>query len=123
MGIRKGVPRVNIDLKDYEDIEEAERLREALIFIHQQVHQAHHDGPIEMCKKTTCVEAAKALNEEPKKKKYYVGVQEVHVSTREVFAVNEDEAVKMAGDGDSEEVMCEYSHTLDKELWSVEEVK
>lgn len=49
---------------------------------------------------------------------YYVGIREVHVSTRQVIAASPEEAMELAGD--SEEVMCEYSHTLDKETWSVE---
>ncbi len=55
--------------------------------------------------------------------KFHVGVREVHVSTREVEATSPEEALEKAGEIDlSHEIMCEYSHTLDKEHWSVEEI-
>ena len=52
--------------------------------------------------------------------KFLVGVREVHVSTREVDAENAIEAVRKIREGAGEEVMCEYSHTLDESLWTVE---
>jgi hypothetical protein len=42
-------------------------LREALRWVHQTVHQAHHDGPIDGCRKNTCGAVVRALAEtEPK---------------------------------------------------------
>jgi hypothetical protein len=52
------------------------------------------------------------------KMKYLVLIREVHVSHRLVEADSEQEALEFSGDG--EEVMCEYSHTLPKETWTVE---
>jgi hypothetical protein len=52
-------------------------------------------------------------------KKYYVLIREVHVSTRLVEAASVEEAIHEAGG--AEEVMCEYSHTLDTDTWSVED--
>lgn len=49
---------------------------------------------------------------------YRVLVQEVHVSHRIVEADSEAEALEKAND--AEEVDLEYSHTLDKEAWTVE---
>lgn len=43
---------------------------------------------------------------------YLVGIREVHVSTVEVEADSEEEALEIAAEGESEEVMLEYSHTL-----------
>jgi len=45
-----------------------------------------------------------------------VGVREVHVSTREVEAKNAEEAKRKVLDGAGEEVLCEYSHTMDYAL-------
>lgn len=53
--------------------------------------------------------------------KYIVGIREVWVSSREVWASCPEEAILLAGD--ESETFDEYSHTLDKETWSVEEVK
>ena len=57
------------------------------------------------------------------KKKFYVGIREVHVSTRMVEADTAEEAMALIVDGveDGDEVICEYSHTLDPETWTVEE--
>lgn len=52
--------------------------------------------------------------------KFIVGIREVHVSYREVEAESPEAAVEEAGG--ATEVMIEYSHTLDPELWSVEAV-
>ena len=52
-------------------------------------------------------------------KKWYVGIREVHVSTRLVEAETAEEALAIAGH-ESDEVMCEYSHTLDPDTWTVE---
>lgn len=54
--------------------------------------------------------------------KYLVEVREVHVSTIEVDASTQAEAVERVANGEGEEILCEYSHTLDKDLWTVEEV-
>lgn len=57
------------------------------------------------------------------KKKYLVGIREVHVSWRKISASSKEEAIKLVGDDvDNEEVYMEYSHTLDEEYWTVEEV-
>ncbi len=53
---------------------------------------------------------------------YLIGVREVHVSTMKVEAETEDDAIEMIRDAAGEEVMCEYSHTLDSSTWSVEKV-
>jgi hypothetical protein len=52
---------------------------------------------------------------------YYVHKREVHVSTVRVEAASEAEAIEKAKGDDGEEVMCEYSHTLDSDTWTVEE--
>ena len=51
---------------------------------------------------------------------FLVGVREVHVSTILIEAYNKEEAKRLVGEG--EEIYLEYSHTLDQNLWSVEEV-
>ena len=55
--------------------------------------------------------------------KYFVGKREVHVSTMEINADTPEEALLKVWDGDGEEVMCEYSHTLDSDSWSVEDAE
>ena len=52
--------------------------------------------------------------------KYHVGIREVYVSTREVEADSKEEALEKAGG--SNEVIHEYSHALNKDYWTVEEV-
>lgn len=52
--------------------------------------------------------------------KFNVLIREVHVSHREVEAKDESEAMELAGD--AEEHYCEYSHTLDRDTWTVEKV-
>lgn len=54
--------------------------------------------------------------------KYYVGIREVHVSTVEVEADSAEEALDLAAEGAGEEVMIEYSHTLDRDHFTVEEL-
>lgn len=54
-------------------------------------------------------------------KRYYVGIREIHVSTRLVEAASPDEALEKATSVD-DEVYCEYSHTMDREHWTVEEI-
>ena len=51
--------------------------------------------------------------------KFYVQIREVHVSTRLVEADTIEDALHDAGG--AEEVICEYSHTLGQETWSVED--
>ena len=53
-------------------------------------------------------------------KTYIVGVREVHVSHMEVEANSPEEAVKKVVEGEGEETYLEYSHPLDKDLWTVE---
>lgn len=52
--------------------------------------------------------------------RYYIGIREVHVSHRLVQAENANQAVELAGD--TPEEFLEYSHTLDKETWTTEEI-
>ena len=59
------------------------------------------------------------------KKTYIVGAREVHVRHYRVQAENESEAIKLVNDLDSsvEDIgFEEYSHTLDRDTWSEEEV-
>lgn len=39
-------------------------LKDTLKFVRQSIHQAHHDGGIETCRKVTCDAIAKSLQEE-----------------------------------------------------------
>lgn len=56
-------------------------------------------------------------------KKYLVAVREVYENTVEVQAENEDQAKDLAYDLSVKcSVNTEYSHTLGKDTWSVEEV-
>ena len=55
----------------------------------------------------------------PTKQKFLVLVHEVHVSTVEVEAESIDEAIDNAFSGN--EIICEYSHTLNTDTWSVED--
>ena len=50
---------------------------------------------------------------------FMVGIREVHESLRLVEGNNEEDAIERADD-EGEEVTCEYSHTLDKGLRTVE---
>lgn len=50
---------------------------------------------------------------------YRVGIREVHVSQRLVWARDEEEALGIAGDQGEEEIV-EYSHTMSKDTWTVE---
>ena len=56
-------------------------------------------------------------------KKFIVSVREVHIQMVEVEAENEEEAKDkvLAGDGVHRDDSLEFSHTLDSELWTVEE--
>ena len=53
--------------------------------------------------------------------RYYIGIREVHVSTVFVEADSEEEALDNAANGEGEEVVLEYSHTMDREHFTVEE--
>lgn len=55
--------------------------------------------------------------------KYLVGIREVHVWTVEVEAGSEEEALLVEKCEVGRDVMTEYSHTLDKETWSVEKIE
>ena len=59
------------------------------------------------------------------KKEFHVLIREVHVSCRLVEASSPEEAIALAKEGnhDLEELFLEYSHTLDADSWTVEEVE
>lgn len=52
--------------------------------------------------------------------KYYIGIREIHVSTVLVEASSMEEALTLASAGAGEELSLEYSHTLDREHFTVE---
>ncbi len=56
--------------------------------------------------------------------KFIVSVREVHVQPYEVEAQDKEAAIKVVrdGGGDIDDGAFEYSHTLDPEFWTVEEV-
>ena len=59
------------------------------------------------------------------KKTYLIGVREIHVRHYRVQASNENEAKELVNNLDAsvEDIgFEEYSHTLDRDTWSVEEV-
>ena len=47
--------------------------------------------------------------------KYYVEVPEVHIAFHEVKAKSKKEAIQKAQDGDSNELIISYSHSLEIE--------
>ena len=53
------------------------------------------------------------------KRTFNVIIKEVHCSHRRVVAASPEEAIEYAGDG--EETYLEFSHTLGKDTWLVEE--
>lgn len=53
--------------------------------------------------------------------KYYIGIREVHVSTVVIEAESEEEALDSAAAGEGDEVMLEYSHTMGRDHFTVEE--
>ena len=57
------------------------------------------------------------------KKKYIVGIREIHISSREVEASNPEEAINIAKRDLNTEVMVEYSHTMAENTWTVEEAR
>ncbi len=56
---------------------------------------------------------------------FIVGVREVHVQPYKVWARTPEEAVRIVEDGGGEMIEdgFEYSHTLDSEVWMVEEIE
>ena len=54
---------------------------------------------------------------------YIIGIREIHVSTVSVEADSEEEALDLACDGAGEEIILEYSHTMDREHFSIEREK
>ncbi len=58
-----------------------------------------------------------------KKKLFIVGVREVHISSRQIEAVDETEAVNKISQGEGKEIMCEYPHNLCSNNWTVEQVE
>lgn len=52
---------------------------------------------------------------------YLVSVREVHVAMRRVEANSPEEAKELAKENNGDEISLEYSHTLDDDLWTVEE--
>jgi len=58
--------------------------------------------------------------------KFIVRVREVHVSHRKVEAETAcaafNKCVKGDDDDGVEEILCEYSHTLNSDMWDVEDV-
>lgn len=55
--------------------------------------------------------------------KFFVLVREVHVSYMLVEADTKESALAKVADGEGERRMMEYSHTLDKETWTVEKMQ
>lgn len=41
----------------------------------------------------------------------------------EIVADNPEQAIQRVKDGEGDEAVCEYSHTLDSETWSVEDAR
>lgn len=56
-------------------------------------------------------------------KEYFVDIKEIHVQRIKVMASSQEEAMEKARKGDGQYYDMEYSHTLDKDTWFVEEVK
>lgn len=67
----------------------------------------------------------KDSSSKPKNKKYIVLVREVHISPVEIEAKNADEAIDLVREGEGETIYeaLEYSHTMDFDTWTVEEVR
>jgi len=53
--------------------------------------------------------------------KYTVLRREVHISHQEIEADSVEDAINRVVDGEGDEVYFEYSHTLDSDIWSVED--
>lgn len=60
----------------------------------------------------------------PKKKTFIVNVREVHIQPFRVEAETRQEAIEIVADGggDLMEGCLEYSHTLDPDTWTVDEL-
>lgn len=56
-------------------------------------------------------------------KKYLVGIREVHVRHVEVEAMSEEEAKNVTETYADTDMYLEYSHDMNKGLWSVREMK
>ena len=50
-----------------------------------------------------------------------VEIREVHVVSRKVSAATVQAGIQAAKDGEGEELMVEYSHTLPSESWTVKD--
>jgi hypothetical protein len=57
------------------------------------------------------------------KKTFHIGIREVHVRTVAVEAETVEEALEKANRMDEDEIMLEYSHCMDMDSWTVEEVE
>jgi len=57
--------------------------------------------------------------------KFIVSIREVHIQAVEIEADTKEEAVEKVKEGEGEylEDGLDYSHTLDSEFWTVEELK
>ena len=55
-------------------------------------------------------------------KKYIVQVREVHVSSMEVEADSAEEAKTLVAEGGGDEIICEFSHGLDLDTWTVTDI-
>lgn len=59
----------------------------------------------------------------PKSEFYLVHVREVHIQTFQVKAANAADAVRRVADGEGRTLEAfEYSHTLDPETWTAEQI-
>lgn len=56
------------------------------------------------------------------KKLYTVAVAEVHIQHIDIRADNEEEAMDFVSHGEGEEVNSDFSHTMDRDMWDVEEI-
>jgi hypothetical protein len=55
---------------------------------------------------------------------FIVAVREVHVSHVKIQVpdvCNGQDAIEAVWNGEGEEILCEYSHTLEPDYWTVEE--
>lgn len=58
-------------------------------------------------------------------RKYTVNVREVHIQPTSIMASSPEDAIKRVADGEGEIIdnALEYSHTLDRDKWTVEEAQ
>lgn len=55
--------------------------------------------------------------------KYIIGIKEVHIAHITVYADSIDSALETAGNTiENEEVTAEYSYTLDRDTWTIDEI-